>query len=257
MKPTFHKFWRSLGDVLFPRTCEICGTRLGVGEEHICAACLLDLPLTEETGAKGNAVERIFWGDFEPVRAAAYMHYRPGSDSALLIKRLKYHGRRALGPFLGRMAAASLERTGFFDGVDCIVPLPLSRQRQRSRGYNQSEEIAKGIAQISGLPIEKKAAKRIVDNPSQTGFNFEERRANVQGIFRISKPERLRGKHVLIVDDIITTGSTLTELAKALLAVDGVSVSILAIGLAGTHREGVDWEKLRQKKWNRAAHNEV
>jgi len=254
MKRHLRRIWRSAADALFPRTCAVCGSRLSAGERHVCAACLLALPTTRLRGESGNPVERIFWQDFKPVRATAYMFYHPGSDSGLIIKRLKYNGRRALGPLLGRLAAQQLEGTDFFDGVDCIIPLPLARRRQRQRGYNQSEEIAKGVAQISGLPIETDAARRIVDNPSQTGFNREERRANVQGIFRITKPEKLRGRHVLIVDDVITTGATLTSFALALLEVEGVSVSILAVALAGTHGPGVEWEKLREIKWNRDAH---
>ena len=132
---------------------------------------------------------------------------------------------------MGRMVATELQRDGFFDGIDEIVPVPLTKERLRQRGYNQSEEIAKGINEITGLPINKDAVKRIVFKGSQTRRSRWDRQENVEYAFKLTHGEPIAGKHLLIVDDVVTTGATIIACAKELVKASNVKISVLSLGL--------------------------
>ncbi len=221
--------------LLFPRYCSVCGARLEPTEEVICATCFLRLPRTHLDGARGNGVERLFWGRLPIVRADAYLYYRVDDDSSSLFHDLKYHNRPRVGRFFGRVMAEHLRSGDFFDGVDAIVPVPLHRHKQQRRGYNQSVAIARGIADVTGLPIDVSAVERCIDTPTQTRLTADERRRNVSGVFRVPHPERVARHHFLLVDDVLTTGATLCACGEALAAVEGVRLSVLTLGLAGRH----------------------
>ena len=136
---------------------------------------------------------------------------------------------------MGRAMAADLADSDFFDGVDLILPLPLSRRREKRRGYNQSTELARGVSEITGLPVDTSSVARTVDNPTQTHLTGQERQANVAGIFRLLRPEALRGRHVLLVDDVLTTGASLISCGQTIAAAGGVRLSVLTLALAGDH----------------------
>lgn len=221
--------------LFFPSRCLLCRCRLQVGEQFVCAACFHRLPFTGFRGRPDNVVERIFWEKVPVVRANAYLRYLPGAESRNIFFRLKYYDRPQVGRYFGRLMAADLAATGFFESIDCIVPLPLSRQRERRRRYNQSLELARGVSEYVGLPIENQAVVRVVDNPSQTRKRTDERHENVRGIFSLRDAERLAWRHVLLVDDILTTGATLLSCARELAKADGIRISVLVLGLAGSH----------------------
>lgn len=223
-----------LADLLFPRRCAVCGRRLAAGEKAVCGACTFGLPYTGFRGAPANPVERIFWGKFPVGRASAYMFYRRGTRSRNVIFWLKYCGHSAIGVEMGRRMAADLSGTGFFDGVDALAPVPLARRRIRRRGYNQSLMLARGISAVTGIRIDGRLLRRTADNPTQTRLSRSERMDNVQGIFRAAAAPRIRGRHILLVDDVITTGATLTACADELAAAGAERISVLA--LAVTHR---------------------
>ena len=134
-----------------------------------------------------------------------------------------------MGETLGRLLAEELERCGFFENVDVIVPLPLARVRERQRGYNQSEKIARGIRSMTRLPIERKAVRRLSFSESQTHLEFRERMENVEGAFELVDAHRLTGKHVLIVDDVVTTGATVTACARQILRAGDVKISVASV----------------------------
>ena len=149
---------------------------------------------------------------------------------AQLVYELKYHGRPDIGEDMGRLMAYEMQLARFFDGIDVLLPVPLSKKRLRQRGYNQSEMLARGVSEVTGLPVVTKALRREHFQKSQTLLNRQERRENVEGTFILKRPELLEGKHVLLIDDICTTGATLLACGEALRAVNGIRISILTLG---------------------------
>ena len=225
-------FWHRLLDLISPRICVVCGKRLAVTEKVICNKCNFHLP---RTGYSNNPYEnemaKLFWGQIPIERAAALFHYESHSETANIIYQLKYKDHPEIGPLMGRMVATELKRDGFFDGIDEIVPVPLTKERLRQRGYNQSEEIAKGVNEITGLPINKDAVKRIVFKGSQTRRSRWDRQENVEYAFKLTHSEPIAGKHLLIVDDVVTTGATIIACAKELVKAGNVKISVLSLGL--------------------------
>lgn len=224
------------GRLVFPQYCSVCDARLLGSERFICTTCLMDLPRTGYKGKKNNMVERLLWQQIPQLAAAsAFLSYVPGTASSSIFLAFKYGGKQALAHFMGTLMAAELINTGFFDGIDLVVPVPLSRQRQKMRGYNQSECLATGITEITGLKLAVDIVTRTADNPTQTNLNAAERRYNVAGIFRLKRPEAVAGRHVLIVDDVLTTGATIASCAKEIATAGEVKISVLTLGLAGKH----------------------
>lgn len=224
-------FWRRLLDLVSPRTCDVCGRRLSVSESVLCACCLMEIPYTRFWKSPlDNPMARLFWGHFPIERAAALWFYEPHSELCNPIYNLKYHGYAETGVELGAMAANYCRGDGFFDGIDGIVAVPLAPKRQRLRGYNQSEKIAEGIRLVTGLPIYNKVLRRKVFKGSQTDKNVWQRKENVADAFELTDAETVRGKHLLIVDDVVTTGATITACAQQLCLAGDVRISVLSVG---------------------------
>ena len=225
--------WSRLLDFVSPRRCAVCGGRLAPTEHGLCSACLLRLPRTATwLTPSDNEVARLFWGRLPVCRAAAFFYFERRSEAARAIYEMKYHGRPDTGYDLGRLAAAEMGAAGFFSGIDVVVPVPLARRRLRQRGYNQSEYIARGVASAAGLPVETRAVRRTVFTQSQTRLSHRERADNVEGAFSPADTNRLHGRHVLMVDDVVTTGATLAACGAALAGVPGVRLSVMALGFA-------------------------
>lgn len=223
----------SLMDVIAPRPCFCCGNRLSLSEQMICADCNFHLPRTEfGDDFTGNALVQRFVGQLDVQRAFALTHYDPHSRSADLIYRLKYGHVPQLGEEMGRLMASELAATAFFDGITAIVPVPLTPKRQRQRGYNQSMMLARGIAAATRLPILKKAVRRVLFTESQTNKTYRERLKNVENAFALADADALRGQHVLVVDDVVTTGATMSACGKQILLAGDVKVSVLSWGMA-------------------------
>lgn len=223
----------SVADALMPRFCIVCGRRLALGEKHLCAACCLKMPLLPYRRDEPSATETLLMAEKTLVRAASYFSYRKESRYARILYHLKYFGHPEVGTWLARQAALRLAKEGFFEGVDCIVPVPLSKARHRRRGYNQSEYIARGLSEITGIPIEKNLVCRSVDNRQQVRKGGIERRENMEGIFSVCDAAGLEGRHVLVVDDVVTTGATILSLTGSMSGATNVRVSVFTLGLAG------------------------
>lgn len=223
----------ALLDLIAPRACVVCGSRLSVHDDVLCPACVLKLPRTGFwLSPLDNPLSRLFWGVVPLQRVVAFCYYSPGSEMASVVYDLKYHDRPDIGEALGRLMATELLSSGFFDGIDLLVPVPLTPRRERQRGYNQSRSLVVGISRVIGLTISDCAVCRTVFTGSQTKLSWRDRQENVMNVFSLRDADSLRGRHVLLVDDIVTTGATVTACARELLKVDGVRVSILALGFS-------------------------
>lgn len=244
---------RSLVNTYFPRFCCVCGKRLYCGEEHTCSNCLLDLPRTRLYGKKNNIIERLLWDDvIYTQRANSFMYYYQKSPYCNIFFHFKYYNHPHIAVAYGRIMAAELLNTGFFDGIDCMVPIPLSRQRFRKRGYNQSERLAEGIRQITGIPIDTHSVVRCTNNVSQTQLSDIERWDNVEEIFQLTDADTLQNKHILIVDDMITTGSTIRSCAHAILGAPGVKLSVISLGTSHHNRQKVFADEMIRKEMEEA-----
>ncbi|MBQ7361196.1 MAG: ComF family protein [Bacteroidaceae bacterium] len=227
------KWISDLIDIIFPRCCAVCGTPLSSGEKELCINCMIDMPLTEPYRAD-NEMEKQFFGIIQVERAAAYMHYGKESPYNNIIHRMKYKDRPEIGKQMAAKAAKELIGKGFFHGIDIIVPLPLSAKKKRSRGYNQCDYIAQGISETTGIPIDNKSVIRHIANETQTHKRRDERWKNAENIFRVTTPEALAGKHILLIDDVLTTGATIASCGKSILtAVPDARLSIFTLSRAG------------------------
>ena len=221
----------ALLDFISPRACRICGKRLSTAEQEICTVCNMHLPRTGYAESPlDNNMARRFWGRFNIERAAALFFYEAHSAPARLIHDLKYHGKEELGEWLGRTAAEEFDDHGFFEGIDIIAPVPITWKRRWKRGYNQSVAIARGVSEVTGLPVREKVLKRTHFSHSQTQLSVSERMENVEDAFRIRQHGGIEGKHILLIDDIVTTGATASACATELQKAGAGKVSVMSIG---------------------------
>ena len=218
--------------LFFPRCCLVCGRTLAKGEECLCTGCNIGLPRTGYHLQKDNPVEKMFWGKIPLGRATSFFFYRKGNDCQAILYELKYNGQKEIGEIMGRYMAAELLPSGFFEGIDVIIPVPLHKKKQKLRGYNQSEWLACGISALTALPVKTDAVIREKNTETQTKKSMSERWENVDGIFLLKSPEWIKGKHILIIDDVLTTGATTVACASAFNAVEGMKISILTLAVA-------------------------
>lgn len=228
-----NSFFTRLLDLIAPRTCVVCDNRLAIEEEIICGRCNVRLPRTGYSyDAYENEMAKVFWGRIPVERCAPFMYYQARAASANLIYLLKYHNRPDIGEYLGRMMAEELKKDYFFEDIDLIIPIPLERKRQRQRGYNQSLMIAKGVSDATALPIDTGIIVRKVYESSQTEKNRWMRNENVEGVFQLLQPEKAQGKHILLIDDVVTTGATISSCGQELAKAGDVKISVMSIGYA-------------------------
>lgn len=224
-------WWSRLLDFISPRLCVVCGRRLSPTEYSLCSVCQLHLPRTAfQFAPHDNPMAQLFWHLAPIERAAAFIYYQPHSEMARMVYQLKYGNSPDIGEDLGRLMASDMQLAHYFDDIDLLVPVPLTRKRQYQRGYNQSEMLALGISDITRLPIAAKALRRQVFRESQTHLSRHERQENVNGIFVVADAEALKGCHILLIDDVCTTGATLTACAQALASIDNIRISVLTLG---------------------------
>jgi ComF family protein len=216
--------------LFYPEVCLVCGEGLASKEEFTCTTCLFKLPKTNFHLQPENPLRKALWGRVEADAVAAYCHYQKGNAVQELVHELKYNGKKELGYCLGKWYGYDLKQTDFFNKVDMIVPVPLHKKKLRKRGYNQSAWFAKGLAEALGKPFAEDALVRVVNTDTQTRKSRYSRWENVKDIFKANKPEMLAGKHVLLVDDIITTGATIEACTYALKDSGVSGISIASIG---------------------------
>jgi len=202
------------------------------GEDVICLNCLYHLPQTHFETDRDNPMEKHFWGRINLNRATALYLFQKGSKVQHLIHQLKYKGRTEIGVRLGKISGRKLMDSNEFSNVSIIIPVPLHPARERARGYNQSDFFAKGISEEMQIPWSRKILYRSVFRQSQTRKSRFERWKNVENIFQLSDKAEIANKHILLVDDVMTTGSTIESCVKALQQADNVKVSVVTIASA-------------------------
>ena len=223
-------FWTRLFDLIAPRCCVVCGARLSETEKWFCVNCYLDLPRTGyEAFPETNPMVEIFEKHFVAERVASWFYYKQSSPSSHIIHELKYHHQPEIGHYIGRKVVAEFSSHHFFDGINGLIPMPLTKRRERQRGYNQCLKIASGISEATGIPILDGVVARTRFYESQTHMSTEERKENVEGAFELVMPEAVKNRHVLVIDDVVTTGATMISLCKELLKVPSVRVSIFSV----------------------------
>ena len=230
-------------DTLCPHKCAMCGRYLAASDERqeVCDNCIRRLPRTEQGELRQNETEMTLAGKIsDPVgamramrleRAAAYMFYEKNHPVQGLVFKMKYQDRPGVGYCLGRQAAMEMMYTGFWDGIDVIVPIPLHPRRMRERGYNQSEYIARGISEVTGIAVDTSHVERVKHTAQQAKMKAKDaqRKENVEDAFAVNHPEQMYHKHILVVDDLVTTGETMRSCLKAMKKFRGATFSVFAL----------------------------
>lgn len=224
--------WTRMYDLLylfFPRFCLYCGKRLNEDEQFLCLHCFCELPRTHYHRRTDNPAMRLFAGFNQIDEIAAFLFFEKDGNVQHLVHALKYHDNKQLAKYLGKIAALEMKADGIFAHIDMLIPVPLHPRKERKRGYNQAEWIAKGIEQVYHCPINKDLIIRNVNTVTQTRKTIYERNLNVEEIFSVTNAAALSGKHILLIDDVITTGATLRACINALNVVPDLRISIFAL----------------------------
>ena len=219
-------------NLFYPNQCMICHHLLVKHESFLCLYCLCELPKTNYHFNKANPAHNLFAGYAQLKEVTSYLFFEQEGLTQTLVHALKYNDNKALASWLGRAAAIELQAEGVYASIDTILPIPLHPKKQKRRGYNQSEWIAKGFASVYGCTTDSTQLRRITNTQSQTNKSIYDRHVNVENIFELTNPQHLYGKHVLLIDDVITTGATISSCIDALTAVPDLKISIFSLAIA-------------------------
>lgn len=223
--------FQELFSLLFPKTCCHCGAPL-VGDEHdLCVRCLLHLPLARHSSQPSNLTEQRLLGRLPIVSATSLLLFKHGTASQSLLHQIKYRNAPQLAHSLGRQMGMDLLQSGRFQQIDLLMPVPLHWRRRWQRGYNQSEMLCLGISEILHCPVSTRHLYRTAHTGTQTRKKRQARMDNMQGVFALRHTSELTGLHVLLVDDVITTGATVEACGKLLLQIDGLRLSIASLAV--------------------------
>ena len=215
--------------LIFPNCCLACGGALNHQLKNICLMCRNNLPRYRGNKQKEDQLNKLFWGRLQLERIAAAFYFEKAGLIQELIHQLKYEGKKELGISLGELSASDLIATAFFKGIDYLIPVPIHPNKKKIRGYNQSLYIAEGVHNISGIPLEEKLITKQVHTDSQTKKGRFQRWQNVSSSFHLNEQMTMEGKHLLLIDDVLTTGSTIEACAMELKKIKQVKISLLVM----------------------------
>ncbi|MEP7319653.1 MAG: phosphoribosyltransferase family protein [Panacibacter sp.] len=215
--------------LFFPHNCESCGTDILENETMLCAACLLKLPETGFINTTDNPVEKIFYGRIKVEAAGSAFYFNKDSLLQHLIVELKYRGNKNLGFYLGKLLGYKLAQSARFNTVDAIIPLPLNKRKEKKRGYNQAASIADGIAEVWQKTVLKNSVERMVFTETQTHKDRISRWQTMNDVFTATDIKSIENKHILLIDDIVTTGATLEACGAKILEASGTRLSIVTV----------------------------
>ncbi len=241
-----NNYFSEIFHLVFPERCAVCSEELPEGANFICPKCAWNMPLTGFYAEHDNPVFRKF-GGLVPIKEASslifFSHHSPYRN---LIHRFKYYGQWNLSIELGKLIGRKLKVSDLYKSIDIIIPIPLHLLRYLKRGYNQAEYLARGIASEINLPVDTSSVKRSGYNRSQTKTqNHHDRWHNVAGIFTVKNPSKIDGKHILLIDDVLTTGATIISCAQSILKacpscrISIVTLAVSSYELFGKHSGGL------------------
>jgi len=225
-------YWDGFVSLFFPPLCAACDGVLLHQEHLLCASCSFRLPVNDQHLFAENEAVRRLRGKADVSMASAYLSFTKSSSVQSLIHKLKYQRRRDVGLFLGEQLGRELAKSPLYATVDLIVPIPIHKKKLRIRGYNQSEQIALGISKAMGLPVDTQSFVRSVHKESQTRQQRLDRYENVENVFACADPERIKDRHILLVDDVLTTGATMASAIATLKKAAGCEVSVATLAIA-------------------------
>jgi ComF family protein len=225
------KYLNNFAHFIYPHCCEGCGSDILENHHLLCSECIVKLPETNFISKPNNPVEKIFYGRLNIANAVAAFYYTKDSLMQHLMHQLKYNSNKEIGIYLGKVLGTQLLQSGRFDTIDVLVPLPLNPKREAIRGYNQAEMICLGISEVMNISIDKSAIQRNIFTETQTNQNRIGRWQNMDGVFAINNITKLQNKHVLLVDDIVTTGATLEACGNTIIKNCNVALSIATVAI--------------------------
>lgn len=239
MSSVVHRIRQLLHDISMAvggNSCMSCGGRLLSNERYVCTPCIGRWPRPSlGNDHRDNVFVRRFWGPFAAEGGAAVFIYYPGGDMTKVVHTMKYGRRPNLCRFMGRAMAGSDIVRQLLGDADCLVPVPITDARRYQRGYNQSELLCEGIAAVTGHQIVTTAIRRIHFSESQTAMSRSQRMDNIRGSFVLGDASVIEHRHVVLVDDIVTSGATILECMSVLRSVPGIKVSVLALAWTAGH----------------------
>lgn len=218
--------------LIYPELCVVCRRSLLKFEQHICLTCLAQLPYTRFHEVSNNPVEKNFWGRIIFERAFAFLYFNKKGVTQKILHHLKYNNNKELAMYLGNLYGEQLKNTVINLGIKAVVAVPLHIKKLRQRGYNQSEWFANGLCESLNVENLSKCLMRVVATDTQTRKSRIQRWQNVENIFEITNSAPLKSKHILLVDDVITTGATIEACVSALQQIDDIKISIASIAYA-------------------------
>jgi len=220
-------------NLFVPRKCLNCGINLNKTEKQICLDCLHKINKTQFLDDPENTAFQFFWGRVELEMCASFYYFMKDSILQNLIHQIKYNSKKQLAFELGKQLALDLKKSKFYTQIDCITFVPMHKKKEKKRGYNQSEWIAKGISDVLSISLMKNILIKYKNTKSQTKKNRKERLENVKNVFALNKTyQPYKNKHILIVDDVLTTGATLEACCIELLKIPKVKISAVTLAIA-------------------------
>jgi ComF family protein len=219
----------SFSHLFFPHVCAGCGNDVIDHSQLLCLDCLHDLPFTNFESFSNNPIEKIFWGRVNVISAASLLYFTKNSSLQNIMHQFKYKGKKEIGFYFGKMMGKALMESSRFESIDAIIPLPLFISKEKRRGYNQATILCEGISDSMNVEVLKDAVIRSVETETQTKKSRIDRWLNIDGKFELKNQNTLVNKHVLLVDDIITTGATLEACAAVMNNINGIQISIATL----------------------------
>ncbi|TAH12880.1 MAG: ComF family protein [Runella slithyformis] len=226
------RYWHALLDLVYPDPCRACGTALLGNESIVCTRCRVNLPRTDSHLVAIDSLRLKFAGKVPVQNVYAFLKFERAGKVQRLLHQLKYNNQPEVGLMLGRMYGHELRQAGVGTGLDLIVPVPLHPRKLAQRGYNQSDSLAEGLSEGLGVAWSNEVLVRQKFTETQTGKSRFERSENVAGIFEVIKPASVENQHIVVVDDVMTTGATLESAIEALLQNKAASVTVVALAAA-------------------------
>lgn len=225
---------RAFSSLFFPTVCYGCGSDLVRKQQLLCLRCIGKIPFTGFPGKSGNPVEKIFWGRMNVESASSLVYFSKETIVAKLLHQLKYKGKKEVGEYCGRLIGEAMRDSGISGTIDAIIPLPLYKNKEKMRGYNQAAVICSGIGSIINKPVFANVIRRNSFTETQTRKNRLERWENMQERFVLQDASIIEGRHVLLVDDVITTGATLEACGSVILQSKATKLSIFTFAYSSS-----------------------